>query len=30
MEAVMAVKLACLECGQGNRVPDEKLGAGPK
>lgn len=26
----MAVKLACLECGQGNRVPDEKLGAGPK
>jgi len=24
------VKLACLECGQGNRVPQEKLGAGPK
>lgn len=26
----MAVKLACLECGQGNRVPEEKLGARPK
>ena len=26
----MAVKLACLDCGQGNRVPEEKLGAGPK
>ena len=24
------VKLACLECGQGNRVPEERLGAGPK
>ena len=24
------VKLACLECGQGNRVPEEKLGSGPK
>ena len=23
-------KLACLECGQGNRVPEEKLAAGPK
>ncbi len=25
-----AVKLACLACGQGNRVPEERLGAGPK
>ena len=25
-----AVKLACLSCGQGNRVPAERLGAGPK
>ncbi|MHA7827548.1 MAG: thioredoxin domain-containing protein [Roseovarius sp.] len=24
------MKLACLVCGQGNRVPREKLGAGPK
>ncbi len=24
------VKLACLECGQGNRIPREKLGSGPK
>jgi thioredoxin 2 len=24
------VKLACLECGQGNRVPEGKLGAGAK
>ena len=24
------VKLACLDCGQGNRVPQEKLGASPK
>ena len=24
------MKLTCLECGQGNRVPEEKLGAGPK
>lgn len=24
------VKMACLECGQGNRVPKEKLEAGPK
>ena len=23
-------KLTCLECGQVNRVPDERLGAGPK
>lgn len=23
-------KLACLECGQGNRVPEEKLTSGPK
>lgn len=23
-------KLTCLECGQLNRVPEEKLGAGPK
>ena len=26
----MSVKLACLDCGQVNRVPGEKLGAGPK
>lgn len=26
----MAFKLACLACGQGNRVADDKLGAGPK
>ena len=26
----MAVKLACLECGQGNRVAEDKLGAAPK
>lgn len=26
----MAIKLACLACGQGNRVADDKLGAGPK
>lgn len=26
----MAVKLVCLDCGQTNRVPDEKLGAQPK
>lgn len=25
-----AVKLACLSCGQGNRVPGERLGANPK
>lgn len=24
------VKLACLECGQGNRVPEERLKASPK
>ncbi len=24
------VKLACLSCGQGNRVPEDKLTAGPK
>ncbi len=24
------VKLACLDCGQVNRVPEEKLGVGPK
>lgn len=24
------VKLACLECGQGNRVPQDKLSAAPK
>lgn len=24
------VKLACLDCGQGNRVPEEKLAKGPK
>jgi thioredoxin 2 len=26
----LGLKLACLICGQGNRVPHEKLGAGPK
>lgn len=26
----MAIKLACLACGQGNRVAADKLGAGPK
>ena len=26
----MNVKLACLICGQGNRVPQDKLAAGPK
>ncbi|WP_422073169.1 thioredoxin domain-containing protein [Tranquillimonas rosea] len=26
----MATKLTCLSCGQGNRVPDEKLSARPK
>lgn len=26
----MSVKLACLICGQGNRVPQEKLASGPK
>ena len=26
----MAIKLTCLACGQANRVPEEKLGAGPK
>ena len=25
-----SVKLTCLECGQGNRVPADRLGAGPK
>ncbi len=25
-----AKKLTCLECGQGNRVPDEKLASNPK
>ena len=25
-----SVKLACFSCGQGNRVPEEKLAAGPK
>jgi thioredoxin 2 len=25
-----AVKLTCLNCGQANRVPGEKLGSGPK
>ncbi len=24
------VKLACLDCGQVNRVPEDRLGAGPK
>jgi thioredoxin 2 len=26
----MAIKLACLACGQGNRVPQDRLSAGPK
>ena len=26
----MAVKIVCLACGQANRVPEEKLGSGPK
>ena len=26
----MALKLACLACGQGNRIPEEKLGKGAK
>lgn len=26
----MAVKLACLECGQTNRIPENRLSAGPK
>lgn len=26
----MSVKLACLTCGQGNRLPQEKLASGPK
>ena len=26
----MGIKLTCLACGQANRVPEEKLGAGPK
>ena len=30
MGVYMAIKLACLACGQGNRVADNKLGAGPK
>ena len=24
------MKLVCLSCGQGNRIPEQKLGAGPK
>ncbi len=26
----MSIKLACLSCGQGNRVPQARLGSGPK
>ncbi|ETX15595.1 thioredoxin [Roseivivax halodurans JCM 10272] len=26
----MPVKLACLACGQGNRIPEDRLGASPK
>ena len=26
----MNIKLACLACGQGNRVPEDRLGSGPK
>lgn len=26
----MGLKLTCLDCGQTNRVPEERLGAGPK
>lgn len=29
-DAVANFKLACLECGQGNRIPEEKLGSNPK
>ena len=30
MEDQMSLKLACLSCGQGNRIPEARLGAGPK
>ncbi len=30
MEVTVAVDLVCLECGQGNRIPEAKLDAGPK
>ena len=26
----MALKLACLACGQGNQIPESRLGSGPK
>ncbi|WP_108484786.1 thioredoxin domain-containing protein [Oceaniglobus ichthyenteri] len=26
----MAINVVCLECGQGNRIPEAKLNAGPK
>ncbi len=26
----MAIKLACLACGQGNRIPEDRLGRGAK
>ncbi|QFS82563.1 Thioredoxin-2 [Roseivivax sp. THAF40] len=26
----MGLKLTCFECGQANRVPEDRLGAGPK
>jgi thioredoxin 2 len=30
MRSKVAIKLTCLACGQGNRVAEQKLGAGPK
>ncbi len=30
MEATVTVDVVCLECGQGNRIPEAKLDAGPK
>ena len=26
----MSLKITCLDCGQGNRIPEDRLGAGPK
>ena len=30
MEPSMALRLACLACGQGNRIPEARLASGPK
>jgi thioredoxin 2 len=30
MELSMQIKLTCLECGRGNRLPDDKLRSNPK